>query len=100
MGDQATRTRTTRSPQRGRIPGRVAAQRVQEAERLVVDLPFVGSVRLPRPEQLAYFGAVGVLVALEIVEWPIALVLATGHVLAQQQHSRAFQQLGEGLEDA
>jgi len=43
---------------------------------------------------------VGVLVALEIVEWPIALVLATGHVLAQQQHSRAFQQLGEGLEDA
>jgi hypothetical protein len=47
-----------------------------------------------------FFGALGVLAATEIVEWPIALVLATGQVLAENQRNRVIQELGEALEDA
>jgi len=42
------------------VPGRVAARRAEDTEHLALTLPYLGSVRLPPPEQLAYFGAVGV----------------------------------------
>ncbi len=77
-----------------------ARDRVRQAQGFVVDLPMVGRVRLPRPEELAYFGALGVLAVTEIIDWPIALVLAAGHVLVENQHNRVAQELGEALEDA
>ncbi|MDP9116369.1 MAG: hypothetical protein M3O28_03720 [Actinomycetota bacterium] len=94
-----TATARKQSPN-GRVHGRAAAAQVDEAQHLAIDLPILGTVRLPRPEHLAYYGAVGALVALELIDWPIALLVAVGHGLAQQQHSQAIQQLGEGLEDA
>ena len=81
-------------------PRRTAAQRIREGESHAVTLPVVGSLKLPRPETLAYYGALGVLAAVEIIEWPIALILATGHALANNQHSRIAQELGEALDDA
>jgi len=95
-----TRKSASTTPGAGHTHGRAAAQHVDETEHLVIDLPILGAIRMPRPEQLAYYGAVGVLVALEIVEWPIALLLTAGHILTQQQHSRALHELGEGLEKA
>jgi|GEM_PF-1150385 hypothetical protein len=95
----ATRKHTTKRPDTGHIHGRSAAQQAHDADHLAIDLPVVGTVLLPRPEQLAYYGAVGILLALEIIDWPIALLVVTGHALAQQQHNRAIQQFGEGLED-
>jgi hypothetical protein len=65
-----------------------------------VNLPVVGRVRIPRPEHVAYYGALGALAALEIIEWPIALAIAAGHALAENQHSRVAQEVGEALEDA
>jgi hypothetical protein len=79
---------------------RDAVQRVREAQTFALDLPVVGRVRIPRPEQLAFFGALGVLAAAEIIEWPVALALAAGHVLIQNEHSRVAQEIGEALEDA
>jgi|ERR1035437_4306314 hypothetical protein len=79
---------------------RAATRHVHKAEHLAVDLPFVGTVQLPRADQLAYFAAVGLLVAFEVIDWPVALVLAAGHALATQQHNRALQEFGEGLEIA
>lgn len=99
MNDKAPTT-ARRSSANDRVHGLAAAAHVEEAQHVVVDLPILGTVRLPRPEQLAYYGAVGILVALEVIDWPIAVLVAAGHALAQQQHSRAFQQFGEGLEDA
>ncbi len=81
------------------VAGRAAAQKVHEAEHITFDLPFVGTVNLPPPEHLAYYAGIGFLVALEIIDWPIALLVAAGHALSQQQHSRAIQELGEGLEE-
>ena len=65
-----------------------------------MDLPIVGRVRRPRPEQLAYYGALAALAAVEIIDWPIALAIGAGHALAEQHHSRVAQELGEALEDA
>lgn len=79
---------------------RRAVDRVRDADSFSMDLPVVGRVRIPRPEHLAYYGALGALAALEIIEWPIALVLGAGHALAQNQHSRMAEELGDALEDA
>jgi hypothetical protein len=79
---------------------RNAVERIREAESFEMDLPVVGRVRVPRPEQLAFYGALLALAAAEIIEWPIALVLGAGHALAQNQHSKMAQELGEALEDA
>jgi len=78
---------------------RSAAERVRDAETVVVSLPVVGRVRIPRPEQLAYYGALAGLAALEIIDWPIALAIGAGHALASNHHSKVAQELGEALED-
>jgi hypothetical protein len=79
---------------------RDAVARVRAARTFTVELPLVGRVRLPRPEQLAYYGALGALAAVEIIDWPVALILAAGHVLMQNEHSRIAQEVGEALDDA
>jgi hypothetical protein len=79
---------------------RDAVARVREAQSFAVNLPVVGRVRIPRPEQVAYYGALGALAALEIIDWPIALAIAAGHALVQNQHNRVAEEIGEALEDA
>ncbi|WP_067805011.1 hypothetical protein [Nocardia beijingensis] len=79
---------------------RNAVDQVLAAQGFAMDLPLVGRVRIPRPEQLAYYGALGALAAAEIIEWPVAVVLAAGHWLAQDQHNRVAHQIGEALEEA
>jgi xanthosine utilization system XapX-like protein len=79
---------------------RDAVQRVREAQTFAVTLPVLGRVRLPRPEQLAFYGALGALAAVEVIEWPVALVLGVGHALMQNEHSRVAHEVGEALEDA
>jgi hypothetical protein len=79
---------------------REAVERVRDARTFAVNLPVVGRIRVPRPEHLAYYGALGALAALEIIEWPIALAIAAGHVLVENQHSnRIVEEIGEALED-
>lgn len=78
---------------------RDAVERVRQARTFALDLPIVGRVRIPRPEQLAFYGALGALAAVEIIEWPVALALAAGHALLQNEHSRVAQEIGEALED-
>ena len=79
---------------------RDAVARVREAESFAVNLPIVGRVPIPRPEQVAYYGALGALAAFEIIDWPIALAIAAGHALVQNQHNRVAEEIGEALEDA
>ncbi|GAB3221740.1 hypothetical protein GCM10027535_20850 [Mycolicibacterium hippocampi] len=95
-----TERRQMAETSRRTTPQREAVQAVREAQSFAVDLPVLGRVRLPRPEQLAFYGALGVLAAVEIIEWPVALVLATGHLLIQDEHNRVAQEIGEALADA
>jgi hypothetical protein len=79
-----------------------AARRIREADSVAVKLPLVGEARIPRlrPERVAYYGTLAVLAAAEIIEWPIALVLGVGHVLADNHHSKLAEEIGEALEEA
>ncbi|QBJ97869.1 hypothetical protein ERC79_19425 [Rhodococcus sp. ABRD24] len=77
-----------------------ALQRVQQGSRFAIRLPLIGDVGVPRPEQLAYFTALGLLVAVELIDWPVALAIAAGHALAADHHNRTLQEFGEALEDA
>ncbi|KDE10379.1 hypothetical protein [Rhodococcus aetherivorans] len=79
---------------------RPALERLREAEHLVLDLPIMGRISIPPPEQLAYLGGIGTLVALELLEWPVAVALTAGHLLAEAHHHRLLQGIGEALEEA
>ncbi len=62
-------------------------------------LPVLGNrVTLPPSDHLAWYLGVGVMAALELVEWPVALVIAASHVLAQRSHHKAVANLAEGAE--
>jgi len=80
-------------------PQREAVDKIREGETFVMNLPVVGSVEIPRPEQLAYFGGLAALAALDLIEWPVALVIAAGHFLASNHHNRILEELGEAMED-
>ncbi len=94
---------TNHSSATGRIrhsAGYRAAGRAKAKNTLLVTLPGMGSVRLPPPEQLAYLAGIAVLTALEIIEWPVAVALATGHILAEQRRNKMLHDFGEALEQA
>jgi hypothetical protein len=65
-----------------------------------LELPFVGVVRLPPKDELAFMGGVTGMAAVGILEWPVALLLVLGHTLAANRHNRLMQEFGEALEEA
>ena len=77
-----------------------ALERITEGSRFAIRLPLVGDVGIPRPEHLAYYTALGLLAAFEVIEWPVAVAICVGHALADDQHHRALQEVGEALESA
>jgi hypothetical protein len=62
----------------------------------------IAGVRIETPpvEHLAFYAGLGVLAAAEIIEWPLAVTLAVGHVLIEATHRPGLQALGEALEEA
>jgi hypothetical protein len=77
----------------GKVKGhRATAQQVRDADRFALQLPVVGRVPFPRPDQLAFYGALAGLVAIEMVDWPVAVAIGVGHALIsgrpQQSSSR------------
>jgi hypothetical protein len=68
------------TPRRG-PSHRETAQRVRGAEKFALQLPVVGRVPIPRPDQLAFYGALAALVAVEMVDWPVAVAIGVGHAL-------------------
>ncbi|WP_214411516.1 hypothetical protein [Sphaerisporangium fuscum] len=64
----------------------------------VVHVPLLGEVVVPPPQRLVFYAALGVLTAFEIIEWPLALVIAAGHFLAEQHTSRVLQEVGQAAE--
>ena len=50
------------------VSHRSAMERVRDAQTFAVTPPVVGRVRIPRPDQLAYYGALAGLAALEIID--------------------------------
>jgi hypothetical protein len=77
----------------------VAAERAVAHHAVTLDV-FGMHLELPPPDQLAFLAGVGVLAAMKILEWPVALVLAVGHQLAHSHHGRVLREFGEALEEA
>jgi len=57
-------------------------------------------IETPPVEHLVFYAGIGVLAVIEIIEWPVALLLTAGHLLADATHRPALQGLGEVLEEA
>ncbi|MGA2930818.1 MAG: hypothetical protein ABSE98_01875 [Acidimicrobiales bacterium] len=57
-------------------------------------------IETPPVEHLVFYAGVGVLAAIEIIEWPVALLLTAGHLLADLTNRPALQGLGEVMEEA
>jgi hypothetical protein len=81
------------------ISQREAVQKIREGETFFVDLPVLGRTEIPRPEQLAYYGGLAALAAFELLDWPVALVIAAGHLLASNHHNKMLEELGEAMEE-
>jgi cation-transporting ATPase I len=70
---------------------REASKRVAEARRFSVRLPLVGTVRVPPPDQLAFYGVLGGLAVLEMIDWPVALAMGLGSALVARHFSELEQ---------
>jgi cation-transporting P-type ATPase I len=57
---------------------RDASRRVAEARKFSVRLPLIGAVRVPPPDQLAFYAVLGGLAALELIDWPLAVAMGIG----------------------
>lgn len=77
-----------------------AVERIREGETFAINLPIFGQVDIPRPEALAYYGGLAALAAFELIDWPVAVVIAAGHLLASNHHNKLLEELGEAIEDA
>ena len=78
--------------------GQRVAEQVSERTDFHVTLPSLGRINLGPPDQLAYFAGIATLTALEMIEWPVAAILAAGHLLAEQRRSNTLHAFGEALE--
>ncbi|NES15953.1 MULTISPECIES: hypothetical protein [unclassified Micromonospora] len=65
-----------------------------------VEVPMLGEMVVPPPDKVAYYAGLGVLAALKVIEWPMALVITAGHLLADQHLSGVVKGMGEALESA
>lgn len=65
-----------------------------------VEVPLLGEVAVPPPDKLAYYAGLGVLAALQVIEWPLALVITAGHLLADQHMSGLAKGVGQALQAA
>lgn len=80
-------------------PNRAAADQAVSSQSPSLRLPALGRVSLPPGKHLAWYVGVGALAVAEVIEWPVALVLALGKALADNRSSQTIQEFGEALDE-
>jgi len=53
--------------------------------------------RQPYP-RLGWYAGLAVMAAIEIIEWPLAIVMMLGHEIAHRAHSQALRDFAAGVE--
>src|SRR5947209_3151654 len=77
---------------------RAAAADATEKNSTQLKLPYgIGVITLPAPQRLAWYGGVTVVATAGLLEWPVAVILIVGHLLAEDHHNRLIHDFGEGL---
>ena len=51
----------------------------------------------PHP-RLGWYAGLAVMAAIEIIEWPLAIMMMLGHEIAHRAHSQALRDFAEGVE--
>lgn len=67
-------------------------------EVLTLDVPLIGHVTLPGREHLLWYAGVATFAALEIIEWPVALLMAGAKALSDSHHHAVLREFGQALE--
>ena len=93
-------TRSQRSRARPPASTTVAVEEAVQENQTVLHLPGLGDVSLPPIDHLAWYAGVATLTAIELIDWPVAVVLAVGKALADNRSHRTLRSLGEALEEA
>lgn len=70
----------------------VEAEVVADRPALTIPVPGLGVLELSRPE-IVYLAGIGGLTALGLLEWPIALVMAGGSLVAADRTARTLLRL-------
>ena len=78
-------------------PGTAIRAAVRQ-QTVTVNLPLVGPVTLPSAPHMAWYAGVATLAVLEVVEWPVAIVMVTAKALADSTHHQLVSQFGQALE--
>ncbi|MDQ0028599.1 hypothetical protein [Arthrobacter bambusae] len=60
----------------------------------------LGTIHLPPKGELAFIAGVGLVAAAGLIEWPVAAIVAAGHLIAHASNNKALQEFGEALESA
>ena len=56
-----------------------------------------GATRRPHP-RLGWYVGLAVMATVEVIEWPLAVLMMLGHEIAHRAHSQALRDLAEGIE--
>lgn len=73
---------------------------VERMHRTGITVPLVGwRLPVPPPELLTFYGGLAALAAIDLVDWPLAVVIAIGHELARSRRP-GLRGLGESVESA
>jgi hypothetical protein len=94
----ATRTRGRSSATAGHA--RLAVEQAVQRHSVQVHMPILGEVTLPPVDELVFIGGILSLAVVGIMEWPVAIVLSAGHVLASHSHRTLIRTFGEVMEEA
>ncbi|GAC1304742.1 MAG: hypothetical protein NVSMB16_00010 [Acidimicrobiales bacterium] len=66
-----------------------------------VTLPVTGwVVPLPTSAQLPWIAGLGIAAAIELIDWPVAILLAVGHTIMTNSKNEQLRELAEGIEAA
>lgn len=80
--------------------GRTTRQNIQRARRgPSVTLPLTNTrINLPDRPALAWYAGIGAMAAAELVEWPVALLIAGTHFIENHSHHRDIEELADGID--
>jgi hypothetical protein len=49
-------------------------------------------------QRLAWYGGLALMAVFEVIDWPIAIVIAVGHEMAHRARTEVLRELAEGVE--
>jgi len=56
-----------------------------------------GTARRPHP-RIGWYAGLAVMAAVEVIEWPLAILMMLGHEIAHRAHAQALRDFAQGVE--